>query len=232
MKPADITSQHVYKYMDERAKKSHVQANRELALLSAIFTKAVRWGDVPRSPCVNIQRFKEHPRERYVTDAEFWALRDFADELIGSYMEFQYLTALRQGDILSMRLDQVKDDDGILVKVSKTSKSRVFEWTEALRQSVKRIKAMERPVRGLHLFCTRRGRPYTASGFRSIWQRTMARALKEGVLAARFTTHDIRAKAGTDAANIERASELLGHSDSRVTSRHYRRLPERVQPLK
>jgi integrase len=60
----------------------------------------------------------------------------------------------------------------------------------------------------------------------------MVKALKEGVLAVRFTTHDIRAKAATDAGNIERASELLGHSDSRVTGKYYRRLAERVQPLK
>lgn len=231
MKPAEVTSRHVYQYMDERAKRSHVQANRELALLSAIFTKAIRWGDVALTPCRNIERFKEQPRSRYVSDHEFWAFSDFAPELIRAYMEFQYLTALRQGDILAMRLDQLKDD-GIVVKVSKSGKPIVFEWTDALHQAVKQIKGLKRPVRGLHLFCTRRGRAYSSSGFRSIWQRHMKTAIQRGVLRTRFTTHDIRAKAATDVGNVERASELLGHSDKRVTERHYMRLPRRVQPLK
>jgi integrase len=231
LKPAEITSRHVYQYMDQRAKKSEVQANRELALLSVIFSKAIRWGDVAQSPCRNIERFKEQPRNRYVSDQEFWAFRDFAPELIGAYMEFQYLTALRQGDILAMRLDQLKED-GVVVKVSKSGKPIMFEWTDALHQSVKRIKGLARPIRGLHLFCTRRGRAYSSSGFRSIWQRHMRAAIQKGVLTARFTTHDIRAKTATDAGNVERASELLGHSDKRVTERHYMRLPRRVQPLK
>jgi integrase len=217
--------------MDERAKQSKVQANRELALLSSIFTKAIRWGDVAQTPCRRIERFKENPRKRYISDAEFRAFHDLAPELIGAFMEFQYLTALRQGDILSMRLDQLKAD-GILVRVSKSGKQMMFQWTDPLAQAVKRIKALPRSIRGLHLFCTRRGQPYSGSGFRSIWQRTMKQALERGVLKERFTTHDIRAKAGTDAGNVGRASELLGHSDTRVTAKFYRRLPEKVQPLK
>ena len=46
---------------------------------------------------------------------------------------------------------------------------------------------------------TRDGQPYikpngTTSGFDSIWQRYMCKAIKEGVVTERFTEHDLRTK--------------------------------------
>ena len=227
-----VTQQHIYKYMDERGRKSKVQANRELALLSHMFRKAVRWGDIhqAQNPCVAIERFKERPRNRYIEDWEYKAFRDHAGPFIAAYMDVKYLTGLRQGDLLGLRLDQLKDD-GIHVTVGKTKKRIVIEWTEELRAAVGVARALPRPIRGMYLFCNRRGQPYSGSGFRSIWQRKMRSALSEGVLKERFTEHDIRAKSASDAERGH-AAELMAHLDARTTDRIYRRKPEKVRPLK
>ena len=42
--------------------------------------------------------------------------------------------------------------------------------------------------------------------------------------------HDIRAKVASDAENLERAQELLGHKDARTTQAIYRRGIRRVKP--
>ncbi len=171
--PRRITQQSVYAYMDARGKHSKVQANRERALLSHMYKKAIRWGIVSSNPCIGVERFQERPRDRYVEDWEYDAFRKFAGPLIAAYMNFKLLTGLRKGDILSIRLDQLKED-GIHVYVSKSRKSVIIEWTDALRQAVETIKRLRRqPREGVsrfrtHLFCTRDGRPYTVDGFSSI----------------------------------------------------------------
>jgi integrase len=129
-----------------------------------------------------------------------------------------------------MSLSQIQDD-GIHVTVSKTGKRMVIEWSGDLRLAVDQIRRLLRPVRGMHLFCTRRGRPYLVSGFSSIWQRKMAQALANGIIKDRFTDHDIRRKTGSD-ADLDHAVHLLGHEDAGVTKRHYRAKPEKVRPLR
>ncbi len=48
----------------------------------------------------------------------------------------------------------------------------------------------------------------------------------------RFTEHDLRGKVGSDAESLERARQLLGHADSKITERVYRRKPELIRPLR
>ncbi len=201
------------------------------AMLSHTFRYAVRWGDIhhTENPCVRIQRLKEQPRDRYVEDWEYYAFRGHAGPLIAAYMDFKYLTGLRQGDILALRRDQIQGD-GIHVTVSKTGERIIYEWTDDLRAAVATIGRLKRPVRGLYLFCTRTGQPYTGNGFRSIWQRKMRSAIEGGVLKERFRDHDIRAKAASD-ADAQHAIELMGHHDGRITDKHYRRKRRIVRPL-
>jgi integrase len=233
MAPADVMQQDIYAYQAERKAVAPVQANREISLLSSIFSKAVRWGVIGphQNQAIRIEKLKEKPRDRYVTDAELRAFAAHAGPLVSAYSEFQYLTGLRQGDILALRLDQLKDD-GIHVTVAKTKRPLIIEWSPALTEAVRQARTLPRPVRGMYLLCTRTGQRYSASGFRSIWHRHMTSAVKNGILKTRFTTHDVRAKAGSDAPSTARATELLAHRDTGVTNRHYRRLPERVKPLK
>ena len=231
LRPVTITARTVYQYMDIRGKKSQTRANRDVALLSHMFTKAIRWGVVDKNPCKGVERFKEKPRERYITDDEYFVFRAIAGDMLAVYMDFKLLSGLRQRDILKMRLDQLHDE-GIHVQVSKTGKRIIIQWTEALTDAVEAIKQLRRRVGSLYLFATRAGQPYTSSGFASIWQRRMRKALKDGVLTERFTEHDLRAKTASD-TNLTHAAELLAHGDTMVTDRHYRqRKPAVVTPLK
>ncbi len=141
----------------------------------------------------------------------------FTGELLRNYVDFKYLTGLRKGDILKLRLDALTEE-GIAVTQAKTGGRLIFLWDEELRAVVDRIRAMRRPIRGLHLFCTRSGQPYTASGLDSIWQRAMQAAIASGTLKERFTEHDIRAKTATD--DPVQAQQRLGHKNRSMTDRY------------
>ena len=162
-------------------------------------------------------------------DAELEAFKAVAGEFLSAYVDFKYLTGLRKGDILKLRLDALTDE-GIAVTQAKTGGRLIFLWEPELRAAVDRIRALPRPIRGLFLFCTRKGRAYSASGFDSIWQRAMVKAMEKGALRERFTEHDIRAKTATD--DPIHAQKRLGHKSSAMTDRHIKvRTVERVSPL-
>lgn len=229
---ADVTTRHIYKYLDERGKRAKVRANREIALLTHMFKKAERWGDISHSdnPCVRIEKHKEKPRDRYISDAEYLAFRRHAGPFIAAYMDVKYLTALRQADVLKLRLSDLKED-GIHVVAGKTGKKSIIQWNNDLRAAIEAARRLPRPVRGMYVFCNRLGQPYTGGGFRSMWQRRMKSALENGILKERFTEQDLRAKAASD-IDREHAIDLLAHSDGKLTDRVYRRRPHIVLPAK
>jgi len=151
------------------------------------------------------------------------------------------LTSKVCASLLRLTIHDLKDD-GIHVAPRKpattTGKRFILEWTPEFRKAVDDAKAA-RPVDiGPYLFCNRRGKCYIhpetveCSGFNSIWQRFMARLVAETDITERFTEHDLRAKAASDADSLEHARQLLGHADDTTIRRHYRRNPERVKPLK
>jgi len=215
MKPGEITAPDIYAYMDARG--APVRANREKALLSHVFSYAIRWGITRDNPCRNVKRNPEKPRGRYIEDVELEAFKAIAGPFLRNYVDFKYLTGMRKGDILRLRVDSLTDE-GVSVVQSKTGGRLVYLWTPELRAVVERVRTMPRYALGVNLFCTRRGNPYTTSGFDSIWQRAMRKALVKGLLAERFTEHDIRAKTATD--DPENAQKRLGHKTRSTTDRY------------
>lgn len=222
---ADVETKHIARYLDERTAK--IEANREIAFLSSVYTKAIRWGWCSVNPCRGVERNQEQKRRRYLEDDEIEKLRAAAGKTVRAVMDLALLTGLRKKDLLKIRVADLRED-GLFVEQSKTGKRQVFTWTPALQEAVERAKtlrpqALRRRVRSVYLFANREGQPYTTTGFDSMWQRVVK---KSGLKDVRF--HDLRAKAGSDASN---ATELLGHDDPRTTVR-YKRAPAKVRPLK
>lgn len=228
---AAIKPMHIARYLDVRGVKAPVRANREISLLSHIFSYAMRWGMMDTNPCTGVAKHTEKGRDRYVTDSEFEAVKAMASPLIATLMEFAYLTALRKGDILAMKREQITDE-GIWVKQSKTGAKQLYEWSLGLRETVDKAKQLHPVVRGFYLFCTRRGQPYTDAGIKAMWNRLQVKWAETG--GNRFTFHDIRAKALTDAKRLGMdAQGMAGHATQAMTD-HYIKQREvtRVTPLR
>lgn len=235
-----IKPAHVYKYRDAVGRKSKSYANQDIALISHAYTKAVEWGLIDKNPIKGeVLKFGVESRNRYVEDWELSEFLKVASDLVIAYLQIKMLTGLRKGDILGLGLADLKED-GIHVTPSKTVKASgkrlVIAWTDELQAAVATARQIRGTVTGPWLFCTRRGQPYrkedgTTSGFDSIWQRQMKKALDETKLTQRFGEHDLRAKVASD-TDLEHASKLLGHTSEEITRKVYRRKGEVVKPAK
>ena len=240
----DLEPHHVYKYFNLR--KARVAARREIEVLSHAYTKAVEWGAMSAHPFKGQVRLTgTRPRTRYVEDWELVQAMSLTSRrrtgsvvMIQAYLRLKLLTGLRKGDLLRLSTADCRED-GIHVTPGKTKLSTgkriIFEWTLELRSAVDGAIAV-RPAESTFLFCNKFGRELfdesrgTTKGFDHIWQGFIARVLKETEVTERFTEHDLRAKVGSDAPSLERARQILTHSDARMTESVYRRKPERIQP--
>ena len=87
------------------------------------------------------------------------------------------------------------------------------------------------------LFVTRQGKPYIdergkCNAFDSLWQRFMDKVMSSTKVTDRFQERDLRAKVASESDSLIEASERLGHADTAITQRVYRRKPIRIQPLR
>lgn len=239
----------VYGYV-ERRRPHLTAAHREIETLSHAFTKLVQKGDIDRHPFKGEVRLNGdlalRPRTRYVEDWEVLELLSLAPRrkrgsvrMLQAYVRLKLLTGLARSDLLRLRQGEHLRDDGIYVTRHKTAgttgKVTIYEYAKVPeRRAAVQMAIAARPALSPFLFCNRRGEGYIdeatgqSHGFDSMWQRFMDRVLAETKITERFTEHDLRAKAGSDAESLEKARALLQHADHATTLRIYRRKPERV----
>lgn len=162
-------------------------------------------------------------------------LRDKAEEFLSvcspfikAYIKLKLATGLRQGDLLRLKESDLMND-GIHAVHQKTGKKTIYSWSDEKKEAISESLSI-RPTISDYVFCTRDGNSYSegskASGFTSIWQRYMKKALLTTNLKERFTEHDLRAKVAIDSENIEQARRRLGHSSSTLTKKVYDRKSE------
>jgi integrase len=222
MNPKDLQGTDAWQYMQDNG--GTQQARHEIAALSAVMGWAVKWGAIERNPLLDLKFEGFKPRDRYVTDAEFVAVRSIAIPMIRYAMNIALITAARQASILGLERRHIAD--GVLtITESKTGKRHTFPVAGDLKANIDDALAACPQLRP-HVIVNRKGKRYTRDGFQSIWQRVMLKALDLGLIADRFTFHDIRAKNLSEAKSLEEARQRAQHSDAKVTQRVYRRLPE------
>lgn len=226
MAPRQTLPRHIAAFHDARGKTAPVAANRELAVLRAICRLATRWGVLDSNPCQSVARHPETPRDRYVTDAEFAAVRALAGPREQAMMDMAVLTGRAEGELLALHRRQL-GADGIEFAARKRGRKVIIRWSAELRTVVDAILA-DQPVASVWIICDKRGQRVLAETFRTAWGRLMTRAIDTGAMTERFTFHDLRAKAGSDSAT----GEHLGHTSQAMLERVYRRKPKMVDPTR
>jgi integrase len=131
----EIRPMHIAQYLDQHPYK--ITGNREVSVLSSIYTYAIRWGWCDHNPCTEVRRHSEKPRQRYIEDLELEMLRGAASEQFRCIIDLAYLTAMRKGDLLRLKLSDIRED-GLYVQQGKTGKRQIFELTTGQRKIVEK----------------------------------------------------------------------------------------------
>lgn len=249
MKPGDIEPQHAYRYFDlQRKRTTRASAKADIGVLRHTLTMAVQWGLIPVNPLLGQLRIEGNPkRERYIEDWEIHEMLALEPDknnargvvMLQLYIQLKLMTGLRRSDLLRLTLSNLKSG-GLHVtphKTEKTSRIRqIFEWTPELQNVIQDIKALPpRRIGNALLFVNRKGGSYInargrADSFDSVWQRFVGRVLAETNITERFQEKDLRAKVGSDAATVEKAKDMLGHTNTATTEKSYRRKPVLITP--
>lgn len=190
-------------------------ANRVLTFLRVVFAQAVEWQIVEMNPALGIKPFREHKRDRYITDAEYAAIYQVSGDRLQVIMDLLYLTGQRVRDVLEIRRADLTED-GVAFKQKKTDARLVVRWTPDLEATVARAKRLTGPA--MTLLKGKYGRPPDHSSVSLQWRQACKAA---GVKDAQL--RDLRAKSLTDAKRQGLdATALAGHTSAQMTRRYLR----------
>lgn len=228
IRPADIA-----RYLRVERADAPVRGNREVALLSNLMHVAIERGDIDVNPCKQVKKNSEKARTEAPEPEELrrfleWLGRGGAARRTLALMaEFAALAGSRRTEFLDLQIPQIDMLQGVIrLQRAKqhggAKKTESIQMGPAMESLAKRLLALPRPDTSLHVFINQNGNPLTESGFTTGWQRAMVEALKDGVVARRFTFHDLRAYYTTQ--HKERFGALPElHASTATTARVYDR---------
>jgi integrase len=225
-----LTAVHCYGYMDARRDKKGravpVAARHEIVLLGHVCKKGIRWGAGSFNAASRLELPKRAKRRR-VEMAWVEQVRALASPRMRLAIDFAVMAGQRRGDTLKLKWSDVRED-GIYVNQGKTGAELLIEHSADLDAILERAKAMTPHIPREYLIRKASGRPYSASGFSSNWQRLMAKHVAAG--GERFTFHDLRSVSADGADTDQEAQARLGHASVETTRRFYRRGITKAKP--
>lgn len=237
MRPQDIQARHVGAYLEENRETRSVRANREKALLSHIFTWAMRhqtWGcTVLSNPCKGVTRNPETKRIRIVDDAEYMAVFNLANRNVQRLMTLIYRTLQRPSDLLKVGskniVERSVNDEKVEVlqiKQSKTNAIVEIILCEDIKQALYNDDS-ETDIKNSAVFIrNRKGKAYTLDGINSNFAKALNKyrdkVHKEtGLRPNPFGVYDLKGKGATDMYQngiaLEYIQALAGHESVRTT---------------
>lgn len=178
----------------KRAGRGATRANREMAVLSAVHEFGLRQMYVDANPCRGMRRNTERPKSGIVTDVQFLDVFERSNEPFQDLIASDYLTGVRQTDIIAWKRAENIKKEGIVYVQSKTRKPHSIAWSDALAFFVQR--SIDRAPDAELIFTNTEWQPWTTSGIAS----QLAR------LDSPWCFKDLRAKAQTDSPH-----SVLGH---------------------
>jgi integrase len=130
MKIAVLSHADIDAFHHRLSTRAPTHANRTLAVLSRMFSLAVRWGWRVDNPCRGIERNQEHKRHRYLSGAELarlsTALAKLPDQSAANAVRLLLLTGARRGELLAAKWSDVDLDAAVWIKPGATTKQKTL----------------------------------------------------------------------------------------------------------
>jgi integrase len=206
-------------------------ANRVVAVLSKMFSLAVRWRMRADNPVKGVEHNPESKRKRYVKPDELpkliEALDAYPDQQIANVFRLLLLTGARRGEVLSIEWAAVDLTTGIWTKLGSTTKQKtdhVVPLSAPARLLLREIQ--DEYVRG------HPGKPLPQYVFRSsnsdsdhlVDIQGAWRALTKAAGITGLRIHDLRhsfaSQLASGGASLHLIGSLLGHSNPATTHRY------------
>jgi integrase len=198
-------------------------ANHTIAVLSRMFSLAIRWGWRTDNPVKGVERNQENKRHRYLTGAEISRLSDalakLEDKAAANAVRLLLLTGARRGELLAAKWADVDLEAGVWTKPASTTKQAALHRVPLSAAAVQLLTEMQAQAGddAEYLFPARGGghRPH----INEAWIRLRKAAKLPGVRLhdLRHTYASVLVSAGLSLPVI---GSLLGHSTPVTTHRY------------
>jgi len=206
-----------------KKKRSPATVNRYLAALSHCFTIAVKeWGWLDDSPMRKVSKGKEaRGRVRFLSDDErislLEACKESSNSLLYPVVVIALSTGARQGEILSLKWDQVDIQRGVIILYeTKNGEIRTLPLVGHALEEIKKLSKVRNIDTDLLFPGKNRQQPI---GIRAPWERALAQTeIKD------FRFHDLRHSAASylamNGATLTEIADVLGHKTLQMVKRY------------
>jgi integrase len=211
-------------------------ANRTVAVLSKMFSLAIRWkmrGNDPVNPAKGIERNPEEKRKRYLRGDEkdneltrlVQALASFSDQQTANIIRVLLLTGCRSGEALGMRWAEITLTEGIWMKPGSTTKQKtdhVVPLSAPVRQLLSEIQAEQLRTRRTlpeYVFPSSVSDAGHRAEIKNGWA-SICKTAKISGLRAHDLRHSFASQLASGGASLPLIGALLGHSNPTTTQRY------------
>ncbi len=207
----DITSKNIEEYkasLVDQVKPSSI--NRYLTIIKSIFSKAIEWGRLTVSPASKVKKLREdNQRTRYLTEEEIRRLYLSATPKVSEFLTLALNTGMRRSNLVNLQWEDIDFKQGVM-HVLKTKSGKGYDVP--INNDVRKLLEPK-------FHSNKIGKVLDSVNLRKDFE-----AVVKNSGITDFKLHDLRhtfasylAMKGVDLYTI---SQLLGHSDIKMTQRY------------
>lgn len=221
IKAASLTWEQCWAYIKGRQadgiKNSTI--NRDLSQLRCALKLAAspQYGLIPKAPKVPTLDEGDNVRTGFLTPAEYRRMMDELPDYLRPLLCVGYYTGLRRGTLLSLRLDQV-DLDGGLLWVSRSQVKNRKSQTSPILDGEMRFFCEAAVERNKKFLFERKGRPI--KNFKTAWENARVRADLPELLFHDLRRAAVRDWLSTDGIGPSTAMAISGHKTASILERY------------
>ena len=199
------------------------RANRALALISKLFTLAMKWDVVTSNPAKGVKRNSEEARQRYVTEDELKRLLshlvDHPNRTAADAVLMLLLTGARRMEVLAATWGQFDLKGGVWTKPSASTKQRRLHRVPLSSPALELLRKRRAEFQDARVVFPGRDGTSSITDIKKFWASVCRAAEIEGV-----RLHDLRhtfaSTLVSDGANLPLIGTLLGHTQAQTTMRY------------
>jgi integrase len=224
MKVAAVSVADIDAFHRQISKRAPTHANRVLAVLSRMFSLAIRWGLRTDNPCKGIERNQEQKRNRYLSGPELARLAGALDELrdqgAANAVRLLLLTGARRGETLAAKWADFDLEAKVWAKPGATTKQKTLHRIP-LSEAAYRLLSEMREQAGddaTWLFPAAKNGGHRTE-IRDAWE-----VLRKAAKIPDVRTHDLRhtyaSVLASSGLSLPVIGALLGHTTPTTTHRY------------